>query len=250
MGNPYYGLASAASDVYKGYEQEEGRVAEQAKGTQDTEKRKLELDKMRSQANTEQSKEAISKILQGDMEGATELLGQFGMEDLEFDSETKLVSWTKDGEDHAVLLPHLMTSVGMKPQDLDTSEEKHGRAKELITHKAQEAKKYGISKGGSKPTAYIQNLEYTMKKLTGGDPNKAFKLMQLSKSDPQAAYSRILVGLQKQNAEAFTDEKMTDEEMRKKAKDSVTSFRDDMFEGLLGGDKQDAAGNKDPLGLL
>ena len=94
--------------------------------------------------------------------------------------------------------------------------------------------------------------EYTMSKLTGGDARKAFELMQISKSDPQAAYSRILLGLQKQNKEAFDEEKMTDEEMRQAAKDSVTSFREEMFDKLLG--KQEspapAQNNNDPMGLL
>ena len=116
------------------------------------------------------------------------------------------------------------------------------------------AKKYGIGRAGGKPTAYIQNLEYTMKTLTGGDPKSAFKLMQLSKSDPQAAYARILLGLQKQNQEAFGDERQTEEEMRKAAKDSVTSFRDDMFNELIqpGGGQQEAPppSQNDPLGLL
>lgn len=249
--NPYYGIPSAMTDIYAGYEKETGRQAEAAKGAQDTEKRKLELDKMRSQASTEQSKTAISKMLRGDMEGAQEALGDFGMENLEFDPESKMVSWQKDGEDHAVLLPHLMASVGMNPKDLDTPEAKLGRDKELITHKAQEAQKYGIGTKSGKPSAYIQNLEYTMKKLTGGNAQAAFKLMQLSKSDPQAAYSRIYLGLQKQNAEAFGEDKMTDDEMKKKAKDAVTSFRDDMFEGLLNPEAPAATGGgKDPLGLF
>jgi len=253
MGNPQYGMASALSDVYKGYEAEEGRVAAQAKGDQDTEKRGLELNKMRAEAGTEKSKAAIGKVLQGDMEGAMELLGVDGMEDLTLNRETNLLSWTVNGEEHSKLLPHLMVAAGMNPKDLDTPEAKLGRDKELVTHKAQEAKKYGIGTGAAKVPADIQRHKYWMKTLTGGDPQKAFKLMQLSKSDPQAAYARILLGLQKQNAEKFGDEKMSDADLQKAAKSSVTSFREGMFDELFS--KGTGAGGgqnnqSDPLGLL
>ena len=233
-----YGLASALSDIDRGYEQEEDRQAKKASGAQSSEMNLMKLEEMRGRLKKENSADALRLMIGGDIEGSMAKYNEAGedkMTDLEFEQESGLVSWVDGkGQEQAAMLPHLMAMVGLNPKDLDTPEAEMGRKKELITHKAQEAKKYGIGRGAGRPTAYIQNLEYTMKKLTGGDARKAFQLMQLSKSDPQTAYSRILIGLQKQNAEAFGEDKMTDDEMRQAAKDSVTSFREDMFKELLG----------------
>jgi hypothetical protein len=57
--------------------------------------------------------------------------------------------------------------------------------------------------------------------------------MQLSKSDPQTAYAKILLDMQKANRDLFDDEKMTDKEMRAAAKDAVTSFRNDLLDSLM-----------------
>ncbi len=242
MAGSQYGITSALSDVVSGFEEEEVARGKRAESAQRSEVSQLKLEEMRGNLEKEQSAAALRLMIGGDIEGAMAKYNKAGedrMEGLEFDSESGLVSWTDGkGEEQAAMLPHLMAMVGLDPKDLETPEAKFGREKELVEHKAKIAKKYGIGKGAaSRPTAYIQNLEYTMKKLTGGDARKAFQLMQLSKSDPQTAYSRILIGLQKQNQEAFGDEKMTDDEMRKAAKDSVTSFREDMFEELLGPQK-------------
>jgi len=265
-----YGLASALSDIDRGYEKEEAAKAGRAEGAQRSEMSSMKLKQMRGDLEKENSAAALRLMIGGDIEGSMAKYNEAGedkMTDLEFDQGSGLVSWVDGkGEEQAAMLPHLMAMVGLNPKDLDTPEAEMGRKKELITHKAQEAKKYGIGRGAGRPTAYIQNLEYTMKKLTGGDARKAFQLMQLSKSDPQAAYSRILIGLQKQNQEAFGEDKMTDDQMRKAAKDSVTGFREEMFDELLGEESKTPASiqqdgqvesvfnqggdNKDPFGLL
>ena len=251
MGSAKYGLATAMQDVVGGYEKEQQRQAAGEQAGQKSQMDEMKIQEQRGKLQKEGFADSVRLILAGDMSGAMEKYNAMGddrMSELEYDPDDGMVSFLdNEGTQRDMMIGQLMLSAGMNPKDLDTPEAELGREKELVTHKAQEAKKYGIGKSGSKPTAYIQNLEYTMKTLTGGDPDKAFKLMQLSKSDPQTAYSRILVGLQKQNQEAFGEEKMTDEEMRKKAKDSVTSFRDDMFKGLLG-EQAPAADNKDPLG--
>ena len=241
-----YGIASALSDIDRGYEQEEDRQAKKAAGAQSSEMNRMKLEEMRGSLKKENSADALRLMIGGDIEGSMAKYNEAGedkMTELEFDQQSGLVSWIDGkGEEQAAMLPHLMAMVGLNPKDLDTPEAKMGRDKELIEHKAKMAKQYGIGRGGKdKRTAYIQNLEYTMKKLTGGDARKAFQLMQLSKSDPQTAYSRILIGLQKQNQEAFGEDKMTDDEMRRAAKDSVTSFREEMFNELLGEESQTPA---------
>jgi len=260
MGSSKYGITSAISDVVGGYEREEERQAQKAAGAQKSEMGQMKLDKMRGDLEKEGSRDALMMLLRGDPEGAMAKYNEQGedrMSELSLDTNEGVVSWIDaKGEDQVIMLPHLMAMTGLDPKMLETPAKKFGREKELIEHKAKMAKQYGIGRAG-KQTAYIQNLEYTMKKLTGGDARRAVKLMQLSKSDPQAAYARILLGLQKQNQEAFGEEKMTDQEMQAAAKDSVTSFRDDLFNELIpqgGGQpgvaQPDVARENDPMGLL
>lgn len=237
MASSYYGLASGLSDMQKGYDVEEERQAKKAAGAQQAEMGGLKIEQIRSEMEKEGTKVALSKALRGDVEGAMAEYNKQGedqMSDLKVDLDTNSMAWTDgQGEQRVALIPHLMAMSGLNPKDLDTPEAGQKRDLEKIEFKAKMAKKYGIGTGGKdKRTAYIQNLEYTMKNLTNNDPRKAFELMQISKSDPQAAYAKILLDLQKQNKDKFEDA-MTQEEMRKAAKDAVTSFRKDMFDDLM-----------------
>lgn len=239
-----YGLASATADIMGGIDSENKRVATEKKAAVQGEADQLKLKSMRSKLQQEGTADALKLMLSGDIEGAMTKYNETGedrMSNLEFNPDDGLVSWTDaKGNQRDSMVGQLMVAAGLNPKDLDTPDKKLGRDKELVQYKAQMDKKYGLGRAGKdNRTAYIQNLEYTMKTLTGGDPQKAFKLMQLSKSDPQTAYARVLISLQKQNEEKFDDEKMTEEEMRKAAKDSVSSFRKDMFNGLFKQDQQD-----------
>lgn len=249
-----YGLAQGFAEASRGYREAEKEEAAAAEGTRVAgleerkmgmleeqtagagEERQAKLQQMRSGLAKEGFAESVKRALAGDLRGAETEYNRAGEDRMEVgslkkhtDKESGMKYYTfkdgKTGEQHTMLEKQLLVLAGIKP---------------------------GSISGKSKKTAYIQNLEYTMKKLTGGDARKAFELMQISKSDPQAAYSRILIGLQKQNKDAFDEEKMTDDEMRQAAKDSVTGFRKEMFDELLGEQESPAPaqGDNDPMRLF
>jgi len=246
-----YGIASAMQDVVSGYEKEESRIAASDQAAKESELGDLKLEEMRGIMKREGTADAIRMMLSGDTEGAMAKYNETGedrMSNLEFDPESGVAFWDDaEGNQQQATISHLMVSAGMDPKKLDTPEAEMGREKELIEHKAKTAKKYGIGAGASKVPADIQRHKYWMKTLTGGDPQKAFKLMQLSKSDPQAAYARILLGLQKQNQEAFGKDKMTEVQLRKAAKDSVVNFREGMFNDLFSKQKPTSPSQPAPV---
>ena len=237
-----YGITSAMADVVGGYEQEQERQMGLQKAERGAQMDEMKLQQMRGQLEKEGVADSVRLMLAGDMEGAMEkynAMGEDRMSDLEFDQESGLVSFTdSEGNERGIMIGQLMASAGIDPRTLDTPEKKHGRDKELIEHRAKMAKKYGIGKGGAKPTAYIQNLEYLMKSFTGGDPRKAMELYTLSNEKPLLAKTRILDGLRRANESRRRSEKWSEGEMDQMARDSVSSFRNEMFDRLMGPEKK------------
>lgn len=265
-----YGLGDVAGDVtagIRGYEKE-ARDIEKNKELSDTrqkrlgmeeerlgmarethgqtmESRKLALERARGQAREEGMVEATKLLLAGRLRDAEKAWNARGSQriqegSLKYDRNTGLVTWKEEDGTQGQAIDKMLESLAG------------------ITSKTA---------AGGKIPADIQRMEYYAKYLTGGDRKKAYRLKQLATSKPDTAYARILSNLQKENADKFEDEKMTQEELSQAAWEAVKFFQNKQLNELFGKEKTqempvsttpgeapmtgtiDRSGNKDPLGL-
>jgi len=269
-----YGLGSMAGDLTSGFResQKENREEERyqtekgfktgqadraertlgmAETSQDLslEERRAQLERVRGQARGEGMIEATKLLLAGRLKDAETAWNAKGNQrikpgSLQYDQKSGTVKWTEaDGT--------------------------QGEAKDRMLAAIAGVKWSEATGSSGKTPAAIQEIEFYAKKITGGDYKKAILLKRMATENPGVAYSKALSDLRSANEEAFSDEKKTEEELKKLAKESVDYFRDARLEELFGKDKnaptQQQRGlpedmskgtinrtpqGKDPLGIL